>query len=466
LSVSHHRALRIAVGQQISINRFFEKSIIIGRQGDNLGLGKFLLFFIGNMKASEATNYYFQKAAKALHMQAQLERILMMPKREIKVECVVELDNGEVASFRGFRVQHDASRGPMKGGLRYHPEVDFDEVNSLASLMTWKTAVVNIPYGGAKGGISCDPNKMTHQELQRITRAFIDEIHDLIGPQLDIPAPDMGTNGQTMAWIVDQYSKYHGWTPAVVTGKPLELGGSEGREAATGQGVFYAIEALMQDEQKNLADLTFAIQGFGNVGSFVARFIHEAGGKVVAISDASGAILNQMGIDVPALMLHYQANGTLNEFPGAEPLQRDSLLGIECDVLIPAALGGVLTKENCKDIRAKYIIEAANGPTTPEADDHFRNVGKILLPDIFVNAGGVVVSYFEWVQNIQQFRWRLDRVNTELKSAMLDAYRELRAICKQSDCDFRTAAFQLAITRVASATALRGLETDSFCMIK
>ncbi len=418
------------------------------------------------MKASEQTNFYFQKAAKELHMQSQLERILMLPKREIKVEVVVELDTGEVASFSGFRVQHDSSRGPMKGGLRYHPEVDYDEVCSLASLMTWKTAVVNIPYGGAKGGISCDAGKLSHQELQRITRAFVDQIHDLIGPQLDIPAPDMGTNGQTMAWIVDQYSKYHGWTPAVVTGKPLELGGSEGREAATGQGVFYAIEALMHDEQKNLSDLTFAIQGFGNVGSFVARFIHDAGGKVVAVSDASGALLNQMGIDIPGLMAHYQAVGCVSGFGQAAPMDRDALLTIDCDVLIPAALGGVLTGENCKDVKAKYIIEAANGPTTPEADDYFRQAGKILVPDIFANAGGVVVSYFEWVQNIQQFRWRLDRVNTELKATMLDAYREIRAISKSSNCCFRTAAFQLAITRVASATALRGFETDSFCMIK
>ncbi len=418
------------------------------------------------MKASESTNYYFQKAAKVLHMQGQLERILMLPKREVKVECIVELDNGEVATYRGFRVQHDASRGPMKGGLRFHPEVDFDEVNSLASLMTWKTAVVNIPYGGAKGGITCDPNKLSHQELQRITRAFVDEIHDIIGPQLDIPAPDMGTNAQTMAWIVDQYSKYHGWTPAVVTGKPLELGGSEGREAATGQGVFFAIEALMQDEQKNLSDLTFAIQGFGNVGSFVARFIHDAGGKVVAVSDAGGAIANRNGLDIPKLMLHTQASGTIVGFGGAEALQRDLLLAVDCDVLIPAALGGVLTGDNAKDIKAKYIIEAANAPTTPEADEYFLKEGKILLPDIFVNAGGVVVSYFEWVQNIQQFRWRLDRVNAELKAAMLDAYRELRSIAKSSNCCFRTAAFQLAISRVASAAALRGFETDSFCMLK
>lgn len=418
------------------------------------------------MKASEQTNHYFKKAAKELGMQAPLERVLMKPKREVRVEIVVELDNGEMASFTGFRVQHDASRGPMKGGLRYHPEVDPDEVNSLASLMTWKTAVVNIPYGGAKGGISCDPNKLSHQEVQRITRGFIDEIHDILGPQLDIPAPDMGTNAQTMAWIVDQYSKYHGWTPAVVTGKPIELGGSEGREAATGQGVFFAIEALMADEGKNLSDLTFAIQGFGNVGSFVAQFIAAAGGKVIAISDAGGAIVNKNGLDIPGLMGFYKSAGTVVGFPNADPIQRDSLLSIHCDVLIPAALGGVLTATNAKDVQAQYIIEAANGPTTPEADEYFIKAGKVLLPDIFVNAGGVVVSYFEWVQNIQQFRWRLDRVNTELKAVMMDAYREIRSIAQSSHCDFRTAAFQLAISRVASATALRGMETDSFCMIK
>lgn len=418
------------------------------------------------MKASEQTNYYFKKASQELGMQAQLERILMNPKREVKVEIVAELDNGDVASFSGFRVQHDCSRGPMKGGLRYHPEVDPDEVNSLASLMTWKTAVVNIPYGGAKGGISCDPGKLSHQEVQRITRAFIDEIHDIVGPQLDIPAPDMGTNAQTMAWIVDQYSKYHGWTPAVVTGKPIELGGSEGREAATGQGVYYAIEALMNDEGKNISDLTFAIQGFGNVGSFVAQFLHAAGGKVIAISDAGGAIINKQGLDITALMSFTKINGTVVGFPGADPLQRDLLLNTDCDVLIPAALGGVLTKDNAKDIQACYIIEAANGPTTPEADEYFLKAGKTLLPDIFVNAGGVIVSYFEWVQNIQQFRWRLDRVNAELKGIMLDAYREIRSIAKSSHCDFRTAAFQLAISRVASATALRGLETDAFCLIK
>ena len=418
------------------------------------------------MSATETTKYYFQRASKELGIESQLEKVLITPRREVKVECIIELDSGEMATYTGFRVQHDSARGPMKGGLRYHPEVDPDEVNSLASLMTWKTAVVNIPYGGAKGGISCDPGQLSHQELQKITRAFVDEIHDVIGPQLDIPAPDMGSNAQTMAWIVDQFSKYHGWTPAVVTGKPLELGGSEGREAATGQGVFYAIEALMKDEGRALSDLRFAIQGFGNVGSYAAKFISQAGGKIVAISDAGGAIYSKDGIDIESLTLHAQCAGTICGYEGAEAMKRDQLLTVDCDVLIPAALGGVLTREVASEIKAKYIIEAANGPTTPEADEYFIKKGIILLPDIFVNAGGVVVSYFEWVQNIQQFRWNLKRVNEELKTIMLDAYSEIVQTAKTTNCDLRTAAFQLAISRVARATALRGLENESFCMIR
>ncbi|MBZ0187559.1 MAG: glutamate dehydrogenase, partial [Candidatus Obscuribacterales bacterium] len=409
------------------------------------------------MTATETTNYYFRKASQTLGIMSQLEKVLITPKREVKVECIIELDNGEMATYTGFRVQHDSSRGPMKGGLRYHPEVNPDEVNALASLMTWKTAVVNIPYGGAKGGINCDPRQLSHTELQRITRAFVDDIHDLIGPQLDIPAPDMGTNAQTMAWIVDQYSKYHGWTPAVVTGKPIELGGSKGREVATGQGVFYAAEALLHDEKKSFSDLTFAIQGFGNVGSFAAKFIHDAGGKVVAISDVGGAIYNKDGINIDALQNHTQSSGTICGFEEADAIKRDSLLTTTCDVLIPAALGGVITSDNAKDIQARYIIEAANGPTTPEADEHLLKRGVTILPDIFVNAGGVVVSYFEWVQNIQQFRWNLERVNRELKATMLTAYAEIVGAAKSTNCDLRTAAFQLAISRVAQATALRGL---------
>ncbi|MBI4534246.1 MAG: glutamate dehydrogenase [Candidatus Melainabacteria bacterium] len=417
------------------------------------------------MHALEATQYYFQRAAKGLGIGRRLEHLLIMPRREVKVECTIELDNGELAAFTGFRVQHDNSRGPMKGGLRYHPDVDPDEVNSLASLMTWKTAVVNLPYGGAKGGINCDPHKLSYAELQRITRAFVDEIHDIIGPTLDIPAPDMGTNAQTMAWIVDQYSKYHGWTPSVVTGKPIELGGSEGRESATGRGLAYVAAFVLKDSQKKISDMTYAIQGFGNVGSWTAKFINQDGGKVVAISDLSGGIYNSAGIDVETLSRYVHEKGLIAGFPGAAPLHPDKLLTVECDVLIPAALGSVLTADNAKDIQAKYIIEGANGPTTPEADEIFIKRGITVIPDIFANAGGVVVSYFEWVQNIQQFRWREDRVNSELHAVMTDAYKEIKAIAKSSQCDMRTAAFQLAISRVSRATALRGQENEAFCLI-
>lgn len=417
------------------------------------------------MHASEATQYYFRRAAKGLGIGARLEHMLMMPRREVKVECAIELDNGELAAFTGIRVQHDNSRGPMKGGLRYHPDVDMDEVNSLASLMTWKTAVVNIPYGGAKGGINCDPHKLSYAELQRVTRAFIDQVHDIVGPVLDIPAPDMGTNAQTMAWIVDQYSKYHGWTPSVVTGKPVELGGSEGREAATGRGLAYILAAVLADDGKKISDMTFAVQGFGNVGSWCAKFLHQEGGSVVAISDLSGAIYNENGIDVQALLPYVREKGSISGFPGAEALNPDKLLTVACDVLIPAALGNVLTAKNAEDVRAKYIIEGANGPTDPEADEEFIKRGLKVVPDILANAGGVVVSYFEWVQNVQQFRWREERVNAELNTVILEAYNEVKNIAKSTRSDLRTAAFQLAISRVSRATALRGQEAESFCLI-
>ncbi len=416
------------------------------------------------MHATEATQYYFQRAAKGLGIGARLEHLLIMPRREVRVECAIELDSGELAAFTGFRVQHDNSRGPMKGGLRYHPDVNQDEVNALASLMTWKTAVVNVPYGGAKGGINCDPHSLSYAELQRVTRAFVDQVHDIIGPVLDIPAPDMGTNAQTMAWIVDQYSKYHGWTPAVVTGKPIELGGSQGREAATGRGLAYIIAAVLADEGKQIPDVTYAIQGFGNVGSWCAKFLHQEGGRIVAISDLSGAIYNKDGIDILGLLRYVREKGVIAHFPGAEAMPADSLLTVECDVLIPAALGNVLTAENAEDVRAKYIIEGANGPTDPEADEQFIKRELRVVPDILANAGGVVVSYFEWVQNVQQFRWREDRVNAELQTVMLQAYNQVKNIAKDARSDLRTAAFQLAISRVSRATALRGQESESFCL--
>jgi glutamate dehydrogenase (NAD(P)+) len=417
------------------------------------------------ISASEATHYYFRRAAKELGIGPRLEQVLITPKREVKVECTIELDNHELASFTGYRIQHDNSRGPMKGGLRYHPDVDPDEVNSLAALMTFKTAVVNIPYGGAKGGINCDPNKLSHSELQRVTRAFIDEIHDILGSQLDIPAPDMGTNAQTMAWIVDQYSKYHGWTPSVVTGKPIELGGSAGREAATGNGIAMVTDAVLKDHQLDAKGLRVVIQGFGNVGSWAARFLHDRGACIVAIADAQGAIYRKSGIDIRALMNHTQANGTIVGFPDADSMTPSDLFSTECDVLIPAALGNVLTAENADDVRAKIVIEGANGPTSPLADEILHKRGITLVPDILANAGGVVVSYFEWVQNIQQFRWTEERVISELQAIMYEAYRETTAIARSSRCDMRTAAFQLAISRVARATALRGLENENFCLL-
>ncbi|HMJ53206.1 MAG TPA: Glu/Leu/Phe/Val dehydrogenase dimerization domain-containing protein, partial [Polyangiaceae bacterium] len=357
------------------------------------------------MKATEATNLNFQKAAKLLGLDAHIMRQLVTPCREIKVECTLRRDDGSLDTFTGFRVQHDNARGPMKGGIRYHAEVDPDEVNALAALMTWKTAVVNLPYGGAKGGIACDPTRLSEAELQRLTRAFVQKIHDIIGPQTDIPAPDMGTNPQTMGWIVDEYAKYHGWAPGVVTGKPIELGGSLGRDSATGRGLLFAMECLFEDAGRTVADFTYAIQGMGNVGSWAARLIAAQGGKIVAVSDVSGAVRNPAGLDVSALCEYIAAQKKLAGFAGGEAFPADALLAEPCDVLIPAALGGVLTRTNADDVRARYIIEGANHPTDPDADAVFARKGIVLLPDIYANAGGVTVSYFEWVQNGQQFYW-------------------------------------------------------------
>jgi glutamate dehydrogenase (NAD(P)+) len=344
----------------------------------------------------------------------------------------------------------------MKGGIRYHPEVDPDEVNALAQLMTWKTAVANIPYGGAKGGIGCDPKDLSNSELERLTRVFTQKIHDLIGVQTDVPAPDMGTNAQTMAWILDEYSKFHGHSPAVVTGKPIDLGGSLGREAATGRGVVFAMEALLAEHGKKIEGLTFVIQGFGNVGSWAARLIHERGGKVIAISDITGAVKNPNGIDLPSLLSHKKLTGSLANFNGGDSLNPDELLLQECDVLVPCALGGVLNKENADHVRAKFIIEAANHPTDPDADEILSKKGVIILPDIYANAGGVTVSYFEWVQNIQGFMWEEEKVNDELKKYMTKAFHNIKQMCSTHNCNLRMGAFTLGVNRVARATLLRG----------
>jgi glutamate dehydrogenase (NAD(P)+) len=406
---------------------------------------------------TEATLYNFSKAAKLVGIGSYMQRRLSTPKREVRVECTIPLDDGTTGTYVGFRVQHDDARGPMKGGIRYHPEVDPDEVNALASLMTWKTAVVDVPYGGAKGGVNCDPRTMSEGELARLTRSFVQGIHDVIGPEKDIPAPDMGTNARTMAWICDEYSKFHGWKPGVVTGKPIELGGSHGREAATGRGLVFALENYFAEVGGKVAGTRVAVQGYGNVGSWVARLLAEKGALITAISDVSGAVRNARGLDLHALDEHVKATRSVQGFAGGESFPAEQLLYEPCDVLVPAALGGVLRKDNAAQVRARVILEGANHPSEPEADEIFAESGVVVLPDIYANAGGVTVSYFEWVQNIQAFRWDEARVNLELEQVMARAFRELAATAKRHACDFRTAAFALAILRVANATELRGL---------
>jgi glutamate dehydrogenase (NAD(P)+) len=345
----------------------------------------------------------------------------------------------------------------MKGGLRYHPEVDSGEVLALATLMTWKTAVVNLPYGGAKGGIAVDPKKLSPGELERLTRKFVDEIHDVIGPDKDIPAPDMGTNAQVMAWIMNQYEKYHGFSPACVTGKPVELHGAEGREEATGRGVAVIAKALMDRVKKPLSGATVSLQGFGNVGSFTAKFLHDAGAKIVAVSDAFGGISNPKGLDIPALLEHSAAAGKVSGFADASEISNAEVLAAPVDILIPAALGGVLHKENADDVRAKYIVEAANGPTTPEADEIFEKKDIVVVPDILANAGGVTVSYFEWVQNRQYFKWQLQQVRQQLEQVMTESFDRVWGVAEEKKVSLRTAAYILGISRVGRATVVGGI---------
>ncbi len=410
------------------------------------------------MSGFEEVNYYFRKAARVMDLSAHVERMLVTPFREVKVDVSITLDNGELGTFIGYRVQHDNSRGPMKGGLRYHPTVDMDEAQGLASLMTWKTAVVNLPFGGAKGGIAVDPKILTPRELERLTRRFVHQIHDIIGPQRDIPAPDVNTNAQVMAWIMDEYSRMHGFSPAVVTGKPVDLFGSRGREEATGRGVVMALEEYLHDAgQGEVRGKTFAVQGFGNVGSWTSRFLHDKGGKVIAVSDVRGGVLNRAGLDITRLLEHVRTTRSVTGFPGTEPITNEDLILLDVDVLVPAALGGVITEDNVKDVRAGLVLEAANAPTTPKADEILHQRGVVVLPDIFVNAGGVTVSYFEWAQNIQQFTWDEERITSELSRHMREAYATLSRLVRERKVSFRTAAFIVAIGRVGRATVLRGV---------
>lgn len=409
------------------------------------------------MSSYEDAERYFHQAADIIDLSANMRKLLTTPLREVKVQIALEMDDGQIATYIGFRVQHDKARGPMKGGLRFHPEVDAEEVLALASLMTWKTAVVNIPYGGAKGGISVDPAALSTGELERITRKFVDELHDVVGPDKDIPAPDMGTNAQVMAWFMNQYEKYHGFNPACVTGKPVELHGAEGREEATGRGVAVITKAALAQLGRGISDVRVAIQGFGNVGSHAARILHEMGAKVVAVSDAHGAIADDKGLNIPALLQHVAQTKQVAHFGNAREISNADVLAADVDVLIPAAIGGVLTRENADAVRARVVIEAANGPTTSEADHVFDQKGILVVPDILANAGGVTVSYFEWVQNRQHFKWELTEVRRRLEAIMSDSFDRVWKIASEKKISLRTAAYVLGIGRVGRATVLAGI---------
>jgi glutamate dehydrogenase (NAD(P)+) len=403
----------------------------------------------------EASHRYFNQAADVLNLPPKVRDILLRPKRVIKVEIVEEADDGSLMHYTGFRVQHNNARGPCKGGLRYHPTMDEDHASALANLMTWKTAIVDVPFGGAKGGIDCDPSKMSRFELERVTRSFVESCKEVIGPTIDIPAPDVNTNADVMAWIMDEYSKHEGFSPAVVTGKPLHLFGSEGREEATGRGVMYALEEALSDRGKELSGTTIALQGFGNVGSHAARLIAERGGKIVAVADHMGGVANEKGLDVPALVTWAAEHRTVDGFGGGEAFDGSEIITWPADVLIPAALEDAIDEKNAPRVQAQIVVEAANAPTTPEANEILKERDVLIVPDILANAGGVTVSYFEWAQNIQQFQWELDRVNAELEKRMRRAYAGVREVAREKGTDLRTAAFVLAIQRVGRASLSR-----------
>jgi glutamate dehydrogenase (NAD(P)+) len=400
----------------------------------------------------------FDLAADKLNLDPGLRRVLREPRRELTVHFPVKMDDGSVQVFTGYRVQHNLGRGPAKGGIRYHQDVTLDEVKALAMWMTWKCAVVGIPYGGGKGGVIVDPKKLSRRELEGLTRRFATEISVLIGPERDIPAPDVNTNAQTMAWIMDTYSMHVGYTvPGVVTGKPISLGGSEGRNEATARGAVFCILEAARRLGMDLGAARVAIQGFGNAGSIAAQLIRAEGATVVAVSDSTGGIRSEKGLDIDRVIAWKQEHGTVQGFPGATDITNSELLEAECEVLIPAALENVITSSNADRIRARVIAEAANGPTTPDADELLHDRGVFLIPDILCNAGGVTVSYFEWVQDLNRDHWSESVVNDKLTSIMTRSFAETLAIAEREDVNMRTAAYLLAVERVASSTALRGL---------
>ena len=408
------------------------------------------------MSAFEEVNIFFDRAADRLRLDDGIRELLRQPWRELRVSVPVRMDDGRIEVFTGYRIQHNGARGPYKGGVRYHPLADEEEVRALASLMTWKTALVDIPYGGAKGGVQCEPRSMSEGELNRLTRRYTTNIEHVLGVNRDIPAPDVGTNAQTMAWMMDAYSQIHGYTPAIVTGKPVEFGGSVGRDAATGRGAVYVMAEAAKDLSLNPEGARAAVHGFGNVGMWVARLLHAAGYKVIAVGDTRGGIYHELGIDVEAAIEHKKAARTVVGMAGTEEISNEELLELDCDFLVPAAIDGVIHGRNAPRVSAKVVVEAANHPLTPEADQILNDRGVPVLPDILVNAGGVVVSYFEWTQNLYQHRWEESRVNEEMNKIMTQAYRNVREMVEREGLTYREAAFAIGVGRVAHVVQLRG----------
>lgn len=409
-----------------------------------------------DMTALEAVTFFFDRAAEQINLEDEMREVLRSSYRELSVQIPVRMDDGRLVVFQGYRIQHNGARGPYKGGIRYHPSAEQDEVRALAALMTWKTAVVDIPFGGAKGGVQCEPALMSTAELERMTRRYTGMISYIIGINRDIAAPDMGTDGQVMAWMMDAYGTRYGYTPGIVTGKPVELGGSPGRDAATGRGVVICAREAAKAMDLDWKGATVAVQGFGNVGSWAAKIAEERGARVVAVSDVGGGIYNPKGLPVTTLLKHALETLSITTYPDGDKVTNEEILEVPCDFLIPAAIGEVINAENASRIDCKVVVEGANHPVTPPADEILRERGILVVPDILCNAGGVTVSYFEWVQNIQHFKWEEDQVNFELKKIMTRSYGQVASRAQASKVTLREAAFQIALERVARAARLRG----------
>ena len=400
----------------------------------------------------------FDGAARLLGLDPGIWKILTNPKRQIIVSCPIQMDNGEIEVFTGYRVQYNITLGPAKGGIRYHPDVSLDEVTALAAWMTWKCAVAHVPFGGGKGGIVCDPTRMSRRELEALTRRYVAEIVDAIGPEKDVPAPDVNTNDQVMAWIMDTYSMHVGHTStAVVTGKPIEMGGSLGRREATGRGVMIVTREAAKHLGLDISRMTVAVQGFGNVGSVSADLISKLGAKIVAVTDWKGGVHNPAGLDVTQMIEYAKQHKTIDGFPGGEPIENDQLFSLDVDVLVPAALENQITEENASTIKAKIVAEGANGPTTPEAHRQLHERGIFVIPDILANAGGVTTSYFEWVQDRHGYFWEEHEVNQRLEAKMMEAFHDVLQTSIKYKTDLRTAAYVVAISRVATVTKMRGM---------